>query len=801
MKHFFLIALFFLVPLAIFAQKYQNAFEYLEQGDFEKARHTFEKAEKKLPTLERYGKAIIYFNPEYPKYSIIKAYKYSKYALGRYKRSENKKELKEDYGITGNLLETLRDSVAEHAYQNLSFKNNTAQLTEYLNVFSESNLHQGITRRRDSLAFSEAVKKGSFRDYQAFFISYPEALQVDEAKKQYRLLWKGIYEEVLQTGELLAISAFEEKYSDFPYYSDYKPQHKILAERGRNLAFEKGYKVNYAAKYDKFIKDAAPKDIAFVALQLLISESVEQGDYRQAEEIVKKYDNYFKNSHEVEKLTQLLKQKNTGSYKPNKLAGEVNTKGWEYAASVTADGKQLVFCGRNREGNLEDGMEDIFYSKKKNGKWTKPVLVSDLSTSYMNEAPLSISADGTRMLMFSEGDIYYSDKTQKGWTRKKIFPQLNLYEAWEADAMMTADGNAVFYISDRVGGTGMPVRFGKAYHGGRGGNTDIYVSEMKNGEWSKPINIGSVVNTPYAERSPFLHADMKTLYFSSQGHAGFGALDVFMSKRLNDTSWTEWSEPVNLGKGINTESEEYDYEISGDGIEAYFSYFGGKDPDIYKTQLPKNLRPETTTRIYGTIKNSEGQILSSEIIWENLDAQKEIGRSKSDPGDGAYIITLPNGKNYGFFVQTPGYYPISGSIDLSEAEKMQEIEKNFVLISEQKIIEGNETIALKNLFFEHNKHTLQKTSYPELNRFAVFFLKYPAIKIEISGHTDNIGKADYNKSLSKARAQAVKDYLVQKGCKTEKMTVKGYGSELPRADNKTQSGRAKNRRVEFKVIK
>jgi outer membrane protein OmpA-like peptidoglycan-associated protein len=785
-----------------FAQKYSKAFEALETGDYEKAKKHFERAEKKLPTLSRYGNALLHSDQNYQGYSLVLAYRYAKYARGNYERSDNKDELRNDYGINEDVLKKLTDSIAGTAYHSIKNKNNPEQLTQYLAIFSESKFADDIQNRRDSLAFAKAEENGSFRAYQSYALNYPESEYTPEALKRFEKLWKDIYEEVLQTGEYLALEKFKSRYRDFPFYDDYGNEHLILAERGRDLNPENGFFQQYLPKYEKFIKDAAPKDIAFVILQLLMKDDLNNKNYDNALDTLKKYEPYFsENPTRINQLKELLTEETTFNSKAQPLKGKVNTGGWEYSASVTGDDKQIVFCGRNREDNLKKGLEDIYIAKKKDGLWQEGVPIDELNTVHLNEAPLSISTDGTRMILFSEGNIYYSDKTADGWAEKKIFPQLSNHESWEADAMMTADGNAVIFVSDREDNVGMPIRFGKKYHGGRAGNTDIYVSVKQNGQWTKPFNIGTDINTPYSERSPFLHPDMKTLYFSSDGHTGLGQKDVFMSKRLNDSSWTEWSKPVNPGKNINTADDEWGYKISGDGIKAYFSRFDGKSFNIYDTQLPPEYRPETTTRIYGTVKNTEGFILKSEIIWENLETQKEVGRSNSDPEDGKYIITLPNGKNYGFFVETPGYYPVSGNIDLSDVNVMQEIEKNFVLTSLEIITGGDESVPLENIFFAFNSHTLKKESFPELNRFARFVKSQKGKKIEISGHTDNKGSDEYNKSLSLRRAQSVKNYLVSQGCKADKLVVKGYGSEKPIADNSTESGRAKNRRVEFKVLK
>ena len=428
--------------------------------------------------------------------------------------------------------------------------------------------------------------------------------------------------------------------------------------------------------------------------------------------------------------------------------------------------------------------------------------IRDLNTADGNEAALSISADGNMMLLFYNGDIYYSEKIIGGWSGKKIFPSINLEDDWEADASITADGNAVIFTSDRKGGIGLHHPFSTSYHGGYSGNTDIYISVKTETGWSKPFNIGTDINTPFAERTPFLHPDMKTLYFSSEGHNSIGKLDVYKSTRLNENSWTEWSEPVNLGKEINSPNKEWGYKISTDGKIAYYTNFHDGESDINFIELPKELQPEIVITISGTVtdKNTK-KTLKANIIWEDLQTNKKVGQLQSDPNTGKYIITLPMGKNYGFYVEKNEYYPLSGNIDLTKKEQSENIVKHFQLITIESIINEQVAIPLKNVFFDYDKYSLKPESFPELNRFANFLKKNPNLKIEISGHTDDKGADDYNNNLSGNRAKSVKKYLVSQGCNENMLSAKGYGKFKPIADNSTEAGRAKNRRVEFKVLK
>ena len=402
--------------------------------------------------------------------------------------------------------------------------------------------------------------------------------------------------------------------------------------------------------------------------------------------------------------------------------------------------------------------------------------------------------------MYANTDIYYSDKVATGWSIPRPFPSINGKGSWEADAMISSDGNAILFISDRKGNYGRLHKFGELYHGSHSGNSDIYVAFRTESGWSKPINLGGKVNTSYSERSPFLHPDMKTLYFSSEGHNSLGRLDVFKTERLSDSSWTEWSVPVNLGKEINSFGDEYDYKISTDGEYAFLSSLKSNNYDIYKMKLPKTFRPGYVAIVSGFITNKKGESIQANLKWENLKTGEVIGYSKSDLADGSYLIILPLGKNYGYFIEHPDYYPLSGNIDLSEQKDQIEIRKDFVLLSYVEIINEKIPIPLENVFFEFNKYELKSESFSELNRLINFINKNSGVKLEIGGHTDNVGTADYNKKLSEQRAKSVVAYLLAKGVEKSQLVAVGYGEVKPIEPNETKEGKAKNRRVEFRVL-
>ena len=328
-----------------------------------------------------------------------------------------------------------------------------------------------------------------------------------------------------------------------------------------------------------------------------------------------------------------------------------STEGSEYVPVISADGKTLLFCGRFREDSV--GGEDIYISHWTEEGWGKAEPLYELCEKDKNEAPLALSADGTTMILFQDGMLCTATKTADGWQKPvKMSDKINI-SPWQADAVLTSDGKAMLFAAKKQGD----------YEAIK--SVNIFVSELdENGEWGEPIDLGPTINTSFTDRSPVLHPDMKTLYFSTDGRPTRGGLDVYMSTRLREDSWTEWSEPVSLGKEINTVGTDCWYKISTDGKLAYFAK-EGKDYmyDLYTLPIPEHLRPEQVATISGKITDSEGKPVVTVLKWENLETHEQVGQSQTDPTDGSFFIVLPEGKNYGYYIDDENLFPIANNID------------------------------------------------------------------------------------------------------------------------------------------
>ena len=597
-------------------------------------------------------------------------------------------------------------------------------------------------------------------------------------------IWTDYFHVYTKSGASDLIDEFRNEYGH-KFSSTYFLSSEYTSALATELIDEKDITIRNEDILDYF-RNHPSTYLSFQMAQKILDPYVKAKNWTKANGVIKQlqkelnYNNTYLNDLEA---TLANGDKNI---QKKKLSSVVNTtKGGEYVPVISADNKLLYFCGEGRSDNYYD--EDIFVSENTNGRWQKPQLVSDLNT-YGNDAPLSVSADGNTLLLFKNGSLFYSERDYYGWSDLVEFPYPINSDTWEADAMITSDGKSIVFVSKRV--PDHPYIY----------DIDIFISHKLEDGWSAPINLGSTINTEFTDRSPFLHPDMKTLYFSSQGHGGLGELDVFKTTRLNDSSWTDWSPPINLGRDINTSGMDWGYRISTDGKTAYFAARTGKEnQDLYSVNLPGYLRPGFVATVEGTLLDKDNKPIEATIKWEDLETGKIIGESKSNPEDGSYFIVLPMGKIYGYYIENGDYYPISSHIDLREEDKAVVIDKDIEIVTFDQMISEGISVPMNNLFFNTGKWNLLSESRPELKRIAEI-IKTHKLKVEISGHTDDVGPDDTNQSLSENRANAVAKFLQDLGVPLELISTIGYGESQPSQSNETADGRALNRRVELKFV-
>ncbi|MCK6617843.1 MAG: OmpA family protein [Cyclobacteriaceae bacterium] len=477
-------------------------------------------------------------------------------------------------------------------------------------------------------------------------------------------------------------------------------------------------------------------------------------------------------------------------YNQHPLSDTVNCFPLQYFPVLTADQQELIFT--RRLGNAPEHDEDLVISRKEsNGRWGKPQSLSKNVNSALNEGTCTISADGRKLIFtscvgrqsFGSCDLYETVKIGNEWTvPKNLGPNVNSTE-WESQPALSADGRTLYFVSDRRGGQG---------------RRDIWVSVSDdNGQWTRARNLGSPVNTPGDEISPFIHVNDQVLYFASTGHTGFGGYDIFFSERSGDT----WAAPVNLGRPLNDHEDQFSLFITADGLKGYYSHeestLAGASSRIYEIDIPESQQiKQKSNYVRGVVADRKTeQRLKAKIELYNIEKNQRVSVVESDSLTGEYLMVLTQGADYALYVTKTGYLFQSLNFNYSEISDFEPITQNILL---DRAVSGAHAI-LKNLFFDTDKYDLKEKSITELEKTVRFLQENPSISIEISGHTDNTGSPAYNQQLSERRAQAVYNYLVNRGIPEVRIVSKGYGHTRPVAPNTTEEGKQLNRRIEFLI--
>jgi len=903
-------------------------------------------------------------------------------------------------------------ALEELEFEHYSKENSSKGWAQYLQDYPASRYRESALKQFDWTQYNEVTSATNWYSYAEFIENYPNnryrqnaAEALEESVEQvenlsalnYAVVSLGLrtpaivkrhYELWSNDGEIISLKKY---YAQFPELID-SNQFAIdysIAQLAENFNLHLPYRPERERELLTYVQLYPNKELSFVIMQRLLSPFINKKHYSGAVAYYNKNLAGLSLPPKFEELKELLSAPEDPSIKAESFSKYVNTKGNEYSPVLSADDKQLYYCATNQgAGNTS---EDVYVSESSSsGRWSKGDDIASFSSSEYNEAPLAVSADGSTIILFRDGKLYGSKRELAGWSEPQpLSKEFNLGE-WQGDASISSDGRAILF-SAVIPEYTMNINEMEdvSYHGDRLYPTDLFVCVRdSNDQWSAPIHLGPEVNTQYGERYPFLHPDMTTLYFSSDGHPGLGKMDVFKSTRLSDSCWNCWSEPVNLGKEINTAESDAGYKVNTSGTEAYFTktsaspkkasvlfvldisgsmsgnkieelkiasaaaaenaimnnaevsiasfdgtcdspftqylpftrdlnlikehistlYAGGGTPmyaayevactslidqgernnekvivlmtdgeaqqcmdlntmlsslrakrklvktqtiayavdsnsqafydlqaianasggsffyasgtqdlgaaferansslfqivnngvnkDIYKISLPAHLRPDFVAKIQGKLLTDDQEPVFANLSWEDLDKAEVIGTAQTNPETGEFFITLPMGKNYGFYVEDEAYFPLSQNIDLRDINEAVEIQQDIKVLSLDKMIDEEISAPLNNLFFEFSKSRLLSQSRQELKRVARIIKKYD-LTTEISGHTDNVGTEKANQRLSESRANNVRDYLIKLGCDPDKLIAVGYGESMPVEDNGSEEGRSKNRRVEI----
>jgi outer membrane protein OmpA-like peptidoglycan-associated protein len=472
-----------------------------------------------------------------------------------------------------------------------------------------------------------------------------------------------------------------------------------------------------------------------------------------------------------------------------KLNSPLNGYALQYFPVLTADGEQLFFT--KRDGTSTSDKEDIFYSlADSTGIWSIPQGISKEINSSYNEGTCSVTADGNFLIFTScdapstlgSCDLYSAQKVNGEWQAPiNIGPRVNS-SSWDSQPSLSADGRILFFSSDR--------------RGGFGGNDIWYSLRKKDGSWSEAKNAGPVLNTAKDEISPFLFFNNETLFFASDGHIGFGGMDIFLSR----VEAGEFQVPENLGLPINDQLDQVALFITAQKEYAYYSelstFQGTNDRAfLYRFNFPQQIEVgQSVTVTQGEVRNAAtGQPLQATLSLVSLSNDSTYYQFESDGKNGEFVMLYPEQGISGLYVEKKGFLPKIYNVDRDSIKNVSDLQVELVPIA------AGEEFVFENVFFDFDKYNLKTESYSSLRRLLAFLQTNPEVRILITGHTDNIGAATYNQRLSLLRAMEVQSFLLQEGIGPKRIEVEGKGDQQPMVPNTNAQQQALNRRITIQV--
>jgi len=588
-------------------------------------------------------------------------------------------------------------------------------------------------------------------------------------------------------GAVIKIIAYDVNYNEYVLFPELTPRALPIDSRLLNLFFEE---TTYEIQAIKIVVDGASVP-GFNSIDAIgISAS----------------------NIPINVLINLARNMNEGM-QADKLSKNVNSEYTEHSPVLSQDGKRLYFSRQyhpDNVGGVSDS-EDIWVSEmdETTGEWLPaknvgpplntegPNFISSISVVDGKELVVLGNKYGKKGRMYTgssvavrEGDSFSAPKSVE------IANDHNYSK--NADFFMVPGGKSMLISAERDDTYGL---------------RDLYITfEKPDGTWSEPKNLGSDINTVGEEESPFLAEDSKTMYFSTNGLSGYGGKDIFVSMRL-DNSWTKWSTPENLGSGINKKGDDEYFSIPTNGQFAYFTRGDeGEDMDIFTFKV-EDLFVDKAGPVYESMRHLivekatitiEGFVLDDKtkeivpganVLIERLPDGVDIGETVSD-AKGFYSLTVLPGARYGIVPSAEGYFSQSENFDFNKITETDTVTQDLTLVPQGEGL----AVRFNNIFFDFDKASLKTSSYPELGRVFKLLKDGTLKKIEIAGHTDSVGAADYNLSLSKRRARTVYNYFLERGITKDRLAYVGYGESKPSVPNDTKANQAKNRRVEFTIV-
>jgi outer membrane protein OmpA-like peptidoglycan-associated protein/tetratricopeptide (TPR) repeat protein len=577
----------------------------------------------------------------------------------------------------------------------------------------------------------------------------------------------------------------------------------------------------------------------------------EMGKYKEAEIYLQKFikfksddDDKFSKDFEVElyQAKEMIKygkqydvlDNKVMPFNPSVVKG-ISSERDEYLAYISPDGQLALYTRRMPIQNRRDQVfttdkeaEVLSISlKNKNGNFDNGAPLEEPFNMAQNEGGPTLTIDNKHLyytIYKQEGgaqpnaDIYVSHFFEGSWSQpKKLGKKVNHPVYWDSQPSVSSDGNTIYFVSDRPGGFG---------------GTDVYKTMLNttNNEWSEPINMGKNINSSGNERTPFIHPDNESFYYSSDGLAGYGSFDIFYCKRQTEGQ-SDWGTPINIGQPINDGGENTGFFVSSNGKFGYFvSYdegnvrgrgIGGRD--LYQFELYKEAMAEEVAFLKGQVTDNLGQTLKGATVEIKDLVTKEKTNTVVDTNSGNFMSALKIKKSNDVLVtiKKEGHSFSSQVVKVKEvAKKLEAAEQKLKSVTQKsegisnsladellipveakiEVLSKGKNYNIDCIYYKTNSPELDENSYLVLDEFADYLKLNAKVKIEIQGHTDNIGAPQDNLALSNNRAFTVKQYLEKKGVDPSRLMYKGYGSTKPLTDNTTELGKSKNRRTEFLVL-
>jgi len=508
-------------------------------------------------------------------------------------------------------------------------------------------------------------------------------------------------------------------------------------------------------------------------------------------------DPYYSDAMNIYEKSKVLADiiANPVSFNPKIVSG-ISTVFDEYLPIISPDQELFFFTRRSDKNSFHSitntSVEEFVSSKKIKGKFDIGQALPSPFNLESNEGGASITIDNrvlyyTKCIRNKKGynncDIYYVNRENNSWSVVQTFSdEISKLDSWESQPTVSSDGKTIIFASDRLGGYG---------------KTDLYEINEQDGKWTTPKNLGSSINSNEHEKSPYLHADGKTLFFASTNFPSLGGFDIFYSRK---DSLGNWQEPQNIGYPINTVADEISLFVSTDGNKAYFASnqlngIGGWD--IYSFPLHDDARPERVLFLKGKLMDENGRVLKDvELEIKNINTN-EVTIVKVDSGNYISSLTLAKDDDVLITIKKEGFAFNSAYISADDTSFSSPANLDFELHS----LEQGRSFDLNDIYFETNSFQINSIAKNVLFEFTVYLKLNNNIEIEINGFTDNIGDSITNHVLSENRAKAVYDLLISYDLDKKRLSYNGYGERFPRLDNTTISNRAQNRRTEFRIVR